>query len=499
MNYRSMFVMLLFLAIPAQSQLSLVPSPQEWQLKSQSFMPDTLVVLEFDKTQPALQTLTQTLRRDLADLGFSASTVPVVSGQASVIELTLADDPDVPQEGYRLTIDSDVVISAPTETGLFWGTRTLLQLFESGPGYSVPQLEIMDYPKFEYRSLLIDNARRFHSLEFHKEMVKKLAGFKLNRYHIHFSDNESYTLPSAAFPDLPTENRHFTRAQVDELVRTAKEYHVAIVPEIDVPGHSGTLNFKIPELLCTDAPRNELVKKICIGAESTYSTLETLFAEIMDMFPGEYWHLGADEVSYDNLECQACLQRLQQENLQDGGQLFHYFINRMHDFVKSRGRTMLVWEGFDPNGEPVIHKDILVCPFDVKWEGHMPHDYMDAGYRLLNTAWTPLYISSKIYMTTPEIMARWTPFMFGAGRAPQPFKYWQKYDPEEVGDKIIGAQMCSWENLEKAEMGLFFGTGPGFPDHGRPAPRLQIMAERVWSGNQVSAKALLERLGEAYW
>lgn len=89
--------------------------------------------------------------------------------------------------------------------------------------------------------------------------------------------------------------------------------------------------------------------------------------------------------------------------------------------------------------------------------------------------------------------------MFGAGRSPQPFAYWKKFKPEDYRGKIIGGQMCSWAIEEKAEEGLLFGTGPGFDNYGRPGPRVQIMAERVWTGSGTAVKDLLERVGVSYW
>jgi N-acetyl-beta-hexosaminidase len=267
-----------------------------------------------------------------------------------------------------------------------------------------------------------------------------------------------------------------------------------VVPEIDVPGHAAALLAGIDGLKCGSGGR-----KLCIGREETYQVLEKLFTEAMDMMPGAYWHLGADEVYYNGDGCEHCSARIKSENLENGDQLFNYFINRMHGFVKGRGKQMLVWEGFSPTLEPTIHKDVIVCPFDVKHEGKMPADYFKAGYKILNTSWSPLYVADKLYMTTPEILARWSPYMFGAGRSPQPYAYWKKFSPEDYRGKILGGQICSWATEQKAEEGLLFGTGPGFPDYGRPAPRVQIMAERVWTGSNTTVKNLLERVGEAYW
>ncbi|MCK5861791.1 MAG: beta-N-acetylhexosaminidase [Candidatus Hydrogenedentes bacterium] len=485
---------------PGQIELSLVPYPQQIEIQEGIFLPKEKILLTYEEEQESIDQIARTCIQDLADVGFS-----VVDGknnstaQASIVRLTLQDDHSLAEEGYRLKIDSKVTITAATEDGLFWGTRTLLQLFEHGPEKAVPQLSIMDYPAFGYRGLLIDNARHFHTLSFHIATIKRLASLKMNRYQIHFSDHQSYTLPSTAFPNLPTPDRHYTVEQIEQLVAAAQRYHVMIVPEIDVPGHSKALCSALRQFACSTIPANEIPRKLCIGKESTYELLETLFTEVMEMIPGAYWHLGADEVQYERTRCADCRARMKEEGFRKGYELYHYFINRMHGIVKKNGRQMFVWEGFDPTRTPRIDKDIVVFPFDVYHEKHMPKDYFKAGYTLLNTAWTPLYVADYIYMTTPEMIARWTPFMFGPGRSPRAFTYWKKFDPETYKDKIMGAQVCSWNNEEKAENGLLFGTGPGFHNYGRPAPRVQIVAERVWTGSSTPSKLLLERVGASYW
>jgi hexosaminidase len=475
-------------------KLPLVPYPRQVELTGGSFTPAGRLALVHDE-DGRMKELAETLASDLAVLGFTASHGEVQPGEnAGRIRLSLRKDPDLGVEGYRLNIDADVAITAATPDGLFWGTRTLLQLLHAGPGKDIPRLAITDKPEFSYRGLMIDNARNFHSIDFHIGTVKRIAAYKMNRYQIHFSDQQSYTLPSEAFPGLPTEGRHHSAAEIGRLVEAAKRYHVEIVPEIDVPGHAAALIRGIEGLGCDGDGR-----KICIGRESSYEALEKLFSEVMEMIPGKYWHLGADEVSYSGTRCRGCATGMKDEGFQDADPLFNHFINRMNGFLKGKGRQVLVWEGFSPTADPIVDRDILVCPFDVKHAGKMPDDYFKAGYRVLNTSWSPLYVADRISMTTPEDMALWSPFMFGAGRSPQPFRYWKKYRPEDYLDKIVGAQVCSWEIEEKAEEGLLFGTGPGFHDYGRPGPRVPIVAERVWTGSDTTARDLLERVGASYW
>jgi len=444
-----------------------------------------------------IQTFGKDVNRYLFDVGIPDDVATSEEAVTCIFFALSADDSlTYGSEGYALSIDEQITIEAQTDTGLFWGSRTLLQLLEKGPGIELPGMKIIDTPTYGYRGLLMDVARHFHSIDFHLETIRRVAGYKLNHYMIHFSDHESFTLPSERYPKLPTPGRHYTRGEIDQLVQTAREYYVTLVPSIDVPGHAGALVGGIPELYFDDNPR-----AIDITKEQTYVTLCNLFDEMMDLIPGPWWHLGADEVRYPDVsetKNQGYRQRLGEIGVERGDQLLNYFINRMYTFFEKEGRKMLVWEGFDPTGAPRVNKDIIVCPFDVKFDGRMPTDYMNAGYRILNTSWSPLYVADRLYMTTPEIMARWKPTMFGAGRSPQPFHYWQKLGEEEVTKEIIGAQMCSWANEEKAEWGLLFGDMPGYPEYGRPGPRIQIFSDRIWRGGEADRIDLLEMVGEAY-
>ena len=394
----------LVVSIPLFAQVdtkpSLVPWPQKITFNTGVFVPKKMIELVSKAHQKEVQSLIETFTQDLTESGYIVSNNQKNTGSSkSYIYLNLTDDTTLKEEAYNLKVDSDITIIASSVTGLFWGTRTALQLLSEGYGASVSKMDIEDKPMLEYRGLLIDNARSFHSLEFHLKTIKQLSYYKMNKYQIHFSDHESYTLPSDIFPDLPTNGRHFSKEDVRQLQEVAKKYHVEIVPEIDVPGHSGALTTAIPELKCTDTKGNTL--KLCIGKESTYQTLKELFSEVTEMFPGEYWHLGADEVNYPDLdvvECTACKARMEAQNFTTGLELYHYFINEMYDFVKEDKREMFVWEGFDPAAKPVINKEIIVCPFDIKHEGRMPDDYMNKGFRILNTSWTPLYIADGIYI-----------------------------------------------------------------------------------------------------
>ena len=187
--------------------LPLVPYPKKIELKTGTFTPAAELNLVVTPDGP-IKDITDVLVGDLAGIGFKVlhgKTQPDRNTQS--IELILSKDLNIAEEGYELRIDGNICITASSPDGLFWGTRTLMQLLRAGPGKAIPQSTITDKPEFPYRALMIDNARHFHSIDFHVKMVKSLASFKMNRYQIHFSDHQSYTLPSTLFPSLPTAGR----------------------------------------------------------------------------------------------------------------------------------------------------------------------------------------------------------------------------------------------------------------------------------------------------
>ncbi|MCC5931079.1 MAG: beta-N-acetylhexosaminidase [Cyclobacteriaceae bacterium] len=499
------FFGLFFIITPAraQSPVPLIPLPQEYKISDCNLKLPAQISFKSIHHDSVLISSLYTIYDDLRELGFFISEVGATSNQKPAKPLTVfltpADGPELGNEGYEIIIDKDITILAHSHLGFYWACNTLLQLFGLGPGSDIPCMSIRDWPDFSYRGLMIDVARQFHTVDFHLDMIKAVSRFKLNHYMIHFSANQSFTLPSDKFPNLPTPDRHYSKADLKKIMDAAKKHNITFIPLITVPGHSAALIEGIPELRFDEQGR-----RINIASDKSYEVLEELFSEWMDIFTGPYWHLGADEVNYPDLDespNDAYSNWMRRHNLESGDQLKNYFINRMYEFIRSKGYKMMVWEGFKPDIHPQVHKEIIVCPFDIKFQGIMPNDYFTSGYSMLNTAWTPLYIANKIYMTTPEVMALWNPFMFGAGRSPQPFNYWKKYDAATWRNQIIGAQMCVWDIEEKAQKGLLLGNqyGPGFHDYGRPGARLRIFSEKVWNGAGASPKDLLERAGESYW
>lgn len=227
--------------------------------------------------------------------------------------------------------------------------------------------------------LQIDNVRSPHNATFHMDFIQKLADHKMNTYQIHASDDQGYSMPSKAYPNLPSPSLALTQAEAEALQAKAAELHVHIVAEVDLPvrtialnsnkvtpsdakaahrsfssilrvlglihcrclvcrgeqGHSHGLLKGLPQLAAVSSKTGKPCSQINITSPDAIKILQTLLGEVMELFPGPMHHLGADEVQWSP-EC----------NMTKAN--YHAFINTMNDFVRSKNRTMIVWEGFDP-------------------------------------------------------------------------------------------------------------------------------------------------------
>lgn len=288
-------------------------------------------------------------------------------------------------ESYALSVTpTEVTVEATSGAGLFYGLQTLLQLSEqtNGEAMTVQATHIVDTPRFEYRGFMMDVSRHFRSKEFVMKQLDLMAYYKLNRLHMHLTDAAGWRIEIKKYPLLtefaawrPQANwknwwneggrkycrfdepgasgGFYTQKDIRELVEYARQRHITIIPEIEMPAHSEEVLAAYPELSCTGEPYKHA--DFCVGNEATFTFLENVLKEVMTLFPSEYIHVGGDEAGKAAWKtCPKCQQRMKDEKLADVNELQSYLIHRAEVFLNKNGRKLLGWDeimegGLAPN------------------------------------------------------------------------------------------------------------------------------------------------------
>jgi N-acetyl-beta-hexosaminidase len=298
------------------------------------------------------------------------------------------DAPNTTPEGYSLRVTSESIIVAAREPrGLFYGAVTLWQMLSATPdAKSIPALSITDSPRFRWRGLMLDSARHFQSPQYIKQFIDWMALHKLNVLHWHLTDDQAWRLEIKKYPRLtsvgawrvpagqaaqrnidPATGKprmiggFYTQADVREIVAYAATRHITVVPEIEMPGHASAAVVAYPKLgdsrnLPTAVPEEWGVFTTLFNADdSTFAFLEDVLGEVIELFPGEYIHVGGDEAAKDEWIASPRIQaRIRQLELEDEQELQSYFITRIGKFINSKGRKLIGWDeilegGLAPN------------------------------------------------------------------------------------------------------------------------------------------------------
>lgn len=288
-------------------------------------------------------------------------------------QITFRHSKKMAPESYRLEVRKDGVwITSADDAGAFYAQQTLAQMISEDNGVKEVQCCVVnDCPRFSYRGLHFDVSRHFRSLDFLKKQIDAMALYKMNRMHIHLTDAAGWRMEIEAYPKLTsfaawrpqqkwkdwwygdrlyveegTEGAYggyYTKDQMRELVEYARQRHIEVIPEIEMPGHSEEVLAAYPELSCKGTAYSQ--GEFCVGNEETFRFLETVLEEVMEVFPSEMIHIGGDEANKAHWkECPKCQQRMQAEGLADVDELQSYLIKRIARFVESKGRRIVGWD-----------------------------------------------------------------------------------------------------------------------------------------------------------
>ena len=290
-------------------------------------------------------------------------------------EINALDLPDFARdEAYKLVVGrKGIDIYALSETGVFRARTSLRMMLDSDSTLTV--CGILDYPRFRHRGLMLDISRNFRDKDFILKQLDAMSAVKMNTLHLHLTDDAGWRIQIDAYPELTRKaawrvGRNFeewrelgrqyseegsplasggylTKADVREIVEYAAARHINVIPEIELPGHSGEVLAAYPELACLSADGKErmLSGDLCPGKDRTFEMFETILGEVIEMFPYEYVHIGGDEASKRAWkECPDCRHRMETEHLKDVDELQSYLVNRITRFLESKGRRAIGWD-----------------------------------------------------------------------------------------------------------------------------------------------------------
>ncbi|MCP9770104.1 beta-N-acetylhexosaminidase [Lacihabitans sp. LS3-19] len=424
----------------AQNTLSIIPKPQSIDIGKGKFSIDenTQIAVSSDNTEATAVAEQLAIRLKI----IKNRPIEIVSANSGNNKILFLKNSKIAKEGYELRVSNkNITIEASNPVGHFYGLQTLLQLLPSeifgasiqpNLNLSIPACTIKDEPRFEYRGIMLDLGRHFFSIEFLKKMVDVMAINKMNTFHIHLTEDQGWRIEIKKYPKL-TEigsirkesmvghyrdqkydgtpyGGFYTQDQMRDLVAYAQRKFITIVPEIEMPGHALAALASYPELGCTGEQFEVGTKwgvepRVFCPNEKTFSFLEDVLTEIMDIFPSQYIHIGGDECPKEAWKkSDFCQNLMKKEGLKDEHELQSYFIRRIDQFVSSKGRKIIGWDeilegGLSPNATVMSWRGVEggIAAAKQKHDVIMsPNSHMYLDYYQANPSTEPLAIGGLL-------------------------------------------------------------------------------------------------------
>jgi len=374
--------------------VSIIPEPQDVEVKGGQFEInlDTKIIVDSDNLKVKEVANIFTDQFNLVS-GYSLEVIESLDNnnvKNSIIFTDKKIDASLGDEGYSLICNREKIVLTGTPHGLFYSVQTLFQLLpeeifskniKQNISWFIPSIEIKDKPRFKWRGMHLDVGRHMFPISFIKKYIDYIAMHKLNTFHWHLTEDQGWRIEIKKYPKLSengawrkgtqilktnkSDNKKYggfyTQEEIKEVVQYATERFVTVVPEIEMPGHSVAALTSYPELSCTGGPFE--VRTLwgidddiyCAGNEATFTFIENVLTEVLELFPSKYIHIGGDEAPKVRWEkCSKCQTRIKKEGLKDEHELQSYFITRIEKFLNSKGRQIIGWDeilegGLAPN------------------------------------------------------------------------------------------------------------------------------------------------------
>ena len=444
-----------------------IPELQEWRGSQGMFTPTATSRIVYTGKDPSVVRVANQFADDYA-LMFGRRMM-VVQGRAAAGDFvfSLSSDSRLGEEGYTMKITDRVTVTAPKSKGLYWATRTLLQLTELQGNQALPKGTARDYPDYAIRGFMMDCGRKFIPMSMLRDYVKMMAYYKMNTFQIHLNDNafkqyynhdwnktySAFRLECETYPGLTARDGYYTKKEFIALQQLADSLGVEIIPEREVPAPSLALTQYKPEIGSEEYGMDHLD----LFKPETYEFVDALFREYLEgrnpVFAGKRVHIGTDE--YSNKK-------------QDVVEKFRAFTDHYIRFVEGFGKQACVWGALThAKGEtPVKSKNVLMSAW---YNGYAdPKEMIKQGYDLISIPDGYLYIVPAAgyyydYLNTEMLYKEWTPAHIGKEVFPEKHK------------QIKGGMFAVWNDHA--------GNGISTKDiHYRVFPAMQTLAVKMWTG-----------------
>jgi hexosaminidase len=446
----------------ARAELNVVPAVQSWEPLPGTFSAKGARLVVDTDSATELDGVAENLKQELKGLG--CGNFPIAhatnSGEGEIfltISKTSPPGDSHNKEGYWLLIGNDVRIIASSSTGVFYGTRTLLQLLaQDKTNLTLPCGIIADYPQYPHRMLMLDVGRKPFPMSVLKDYLRLMSWYKMNELHLHLSDEAfggeytGFRVQSDTFPGLTSKDLFYTKKELREFQDLAHSLGITVTPEIDMPGHARVFTDYWPDLWLKGNSRDYLD----VTNPQTIERLKRLLDEMIPIFDAPDFHIGTDEYRVGGT-------KEEKEKLHEA---FRQFINTMNAHIRSKGKNCRIWSGFENMGgttdvDPTVTIDM--------WETRDARGLIAKGHNVINSSDGRTYIVPGAHyygVSNGGIYNSWEPWMISGDPARNP----SKDDPH-----LLGGKLHVWNDhgptgytmTEIADLTL---------------PSLQAFAEKLW-------------------
>ncbi len=454
-----------------------VPELKEWKGSKGDFVPSSDMRVVY--ADEALRAVAEAFAADYGQMFGAAPAVAQGKPSAGDIYFTLKKDKKLGSEGYAIRVDRYVTVSAPEVVGVYWATRTLLQISEQTEDHQLPKGQLRDWPDYAMRGFMMDCGRKFIPMSYMRDLVKMMAYYKMNTLQVHLNDNgfkqffghdwgrtyAAFRLECDTYPGLTARDGYYTKREFIDFQEEAASRFVEIIPEIDAPAHTLAFSHYKPEIGSQEYGMDHLD----LFNPETYKFMDGLFKEYLEgdkpVFRGPRVHIGTDE--YSNKK-------------KDVVEKFRAFTDRYIRLVESYGKQACVWGALThAAGEtPVKSENVIMSAW---YNGYAdPKEMVRQGYKLISIPDGLVYIVPAAgyyydYLNTQYLYEKWTPAHVG------------KAVFEEKDPAILGGMFAVWND--------HVGNGISVKDiHHRLFPALQTLAAKTWGAQTGLPYADFDRL-----